>query len=137
MMREEWEPASVQYDDYRGTAAMDDPHDGSPVLAEYARIDQSRWLVFGIELFGGGAGEADNWAWIVAVDRDRIRTAGSLAELIEENGGRIPATRLPFRESDAFGVLRAMKQWAIRVRVASIEDDVPIEIEGDAPESGR
>jgi hypothetical protein len=57
-MTRELEPASEQYNDYRGTVALDDPHRDEK-LYEMLGIDHTEWSILAMELWGGRVGEAE------------------------------------------------------------------------------
>lgn len=118
-MNEEWGPASVHYGDWRGTAAMDSPDEWNE-LEEFARVDAGEWVIVGIELYGGKEAELHNfdfeaqaWAAALAIRRDELERLGG-ADAISA-GQRLEVTRFRFRESDAYGVMQAMKRWSVRV----------------------
>jgi len=138
MLKEGAERATAHRDDWLGSVAMDNPQDGLRVIAEYARIDVSRWLIYRIELFGSGLVDG-SWASVLAVDRLRIEAAGSIAALAEEYGGSVPVTRFRVLDSDGIGVLRAMKRWSVRVSPgASGAENRPVYVERTADDpSGR
>ena len=116
----EWGPASVQYGDWSGTVSMDSP-DAWREIEEYARIDPEKWLIVGIELYGGSElGNERTWAWVLAIEWAEWKRMGSADGI--RPGQRLEVTKFPVRESDAVGVLKAMKRFNIRASMRSVAD---------------
>jgi hypothetical protein len=116
-MREEWRPASVQFGDWRGTVAMDDPDEWAQI-EQYARIPKD-WLILGIELAGGSElGNERTWAWILAIRQSDWSDLGNADGI--RPGQEISVKRFPVREADAVDVLKAMKRFSIRASLRSV-----------------
>lgn len=95
MAPQQYGDASVQYDDWVGTVACDDPHEGIEQVAEFARVPKG-WDIVGMELAGGS--EVDHsWAWILAVERQRIEDVGGIEQLAAATGGWSQALMRPLR----------------------------------------
>jgi hypothetical protein len=131
MAPQQYGPASVQYNDWTGTVACDDPHDGMEQIREFARVPEE-WSIVAIEMGGGAeAGSDRNWGWVLAVDKNRVAAAGDLPALAVE--GAVPVKRFRVLESDAVGVLNAMKRWTIHLHRSGLDEmGLTLEVEEDA-----
>lgn len=77
----ELEPASEQYNDYRGTVALDDPHRDEK-LYEMLGLDHRICTVMAMELWGGRVGEGEMASGVRAhvVYRDEGHTAEEIMQ---------------------------------------------------------
>lgn len=109
----------MQYGDWHGTAAMDSP-DAYRKIEEFARINPDEWLICAIEMVGGTeAGSDRSFASVLAVRRTEWERLGGADGITD--GQRLEVIRFPVRESDALGVLQAMKRWSIHVEARGVE----------------
>jgi hypothetical protein len=112
-------PADVQYNDWKGTVALDNPQDDD-ALYELAELKRDEWTIVGVDLYGGSYASA---ADVYAVERSRVSEFADWARIAAEDNGNIPVTRfrlVPGQEGIRnFGaeVLSKFKRWSIHARL--------------------
>lgn len=107
-----FEEASVQYDDWAGTAALDDP-DAESLLYEMAGISRDEWWICGIEVYGS---YDLTGARVYAVSRDVADSYDAMADVAQKNDDTIPVRVFEVdAEADdaALKFLTAFKRWHI------------------------
>lgn len=78
--------ASTQYDDWRGTVALEESRARS--LGESLGIDSERYLLVGFRCYR----ELEGHAFVYAVDTKRKPKELNLDEWAEQNSGKLPVT---------------------------------------------
>jgi hypothetical protein len=121
-------PASVQYNDWRGTAALDNPHRAEK-LYELLGVDQDEWSILGLEMWGGRIGEGDLTSGV------RVFVAPAESTTADEILKRGEVTVLEVALDDAELVWRLLrdgfKRWAITVTPSYFaERDVRVTVSG-------
>ena len=122
-----FEPASVQYDDMTGTAALDFEMDGRRRLLELAGVNPDEWSVCAVELYGG---ERLTGGSILAVSRALVAQYEDWHRVAAERDGRVPVTRfaLPSERTDT--LVGAFKRWSVHAMAKGIgELGIQLEIE--------
>lgn len=121
-----WDPASVAYADWCGTAQLDQEMT-SANLSEVVGLDASEWMPVGLEVSGGPNGYVLK---VVAVHRSLVAPTGSdvFDKVAAANGGELPATEFLIRDVDPMTVLRAVAhQFELRLRSRGSRD-IPIRV---------
>lgn len=121
-----WDPASVTYADWSGTAQLDQEMT-SANLSEVVGLDAAVWLPVGVEVSGGPNGYALR---VLAVHRSQVAPTGSdvFDKIAAANGGELPVTEFLVRDVDPLTVLRAVAhQFALRMRSRGTRD-LPIRV---------
>lgn len=116
--REPVGPADLQYNDWKGTVALDDPDDENR-LYELARLSRNEWTIVGIDFFGG---YDSSWAVVYAIERSRVSEFDDWARVAGENDGLIPVTRIEIHSKThdvGLAALSMFKRWDIHARLAS------------------
>lgn len=125
-------PASVQYDDWHGTVALDNPDDVHE-LERIAGIDHEQWTVCGMSIFGGeGVGVA---ASVLAVRRNLVGQFDDWARVTAGNGGAVPVTEFDLPSGTALGLLQRFKRWTLHAtpREAIAEQGLDLEVVETVP----
>ncbi|WP_371031322.1 hypothetical protein [Pseudoclavibacter sp. JSM 162008] len=127
-----WGDAEVTYDDWHGTAQLDQRMTG-PSLYELVSIDQEAWFIVGIEL---GGGELSHDLHVFAVDRESVPEGGDvLPKIAAANGGEIPVTDFLIHNVDPYQILKAITHSLdIRLRLArSVDFPIRVQALSDSP----
>jgi hypothetical protein len=122
--------ASVQYNDMRGTVAIDGP-DFPEELYQLAGLDRDEWSIVGYEIYGGyEASYAHVWAMpIGSATYEDLKTAAARGETT------IKARRFDFLDGEkdaAVKLLELNKRWSIHVRGGGfVEHGLDLEDDSD------
>jgi len=115
-----FEPAETQYNDWRGTSALDEGDDPDGLCSLF-KLDREKWAIVGVSIFGT-YGDA-SWASVYALERELLDKARAAAgddwpsHVAAEHDGRLPVTEFDLHEeSAAMRVLSIHKQWSIRAK---------------------
>ena len=81
-------PADVQYNDWKGTTALDNGDDLN-ALYEFGGIDRDEWTIVGVDVFGF---YESSWAYLYAAPRTLVKGFDDFARVAAENDGLIPVT---------------------------------------------
>ncbi|GIG34742.1 hypothetical protein [Cellulomonas pakistanensis] len=100
-----WGDASVTYDDWHGTAQLDERMTGR-LLNKLVGLDAEDWWIVGLDI---GGGERVHELRVLAVHRDVVPEGGDvLRKIAAANDGEIPVTSFLIHDVDPYAVLRAM-----------------------------
>jgi len=123
--------ASEQYDDWLGTAALDDPNDLDPLYA-LSGLDREEWTIVGVSLAGGriGVGDLSSAASVYAVSRELVTRFEDFAEVAARYDGRIPVTQvgLDVEQAGLRLLENVFKRWTIHALVRGIARDYDLAI---------
>jgi hypothetical protein len=115
-------PANVQYGDWRGTVALDDPDDPAD-LYRLCGIDPDDWIICGLEISNTSESAAGVSGSVLAVRRDLIEQFEDWEKVARANDGAVPASEFVLREGTTMAVLGEFKRVDIRAtRRGAIED---------------
>lgn len=109
-------PADTQYNDWKGTVALDDPDEPRELL-ELAGLDFDEWSIVGVDFYGS---YGSSWVVLYAVERSKVNNFEDWARVAAENDGLIPVTRFEVHPKDTNGGLAALslfKRWDIHARL--------------------
>ncbi len=126
-----WGDAEVTYDDWHGTAQLDQRMGVS--LNELVGIDEESWYIVGIRL---GGGEHSHDLHVVAVDRNIVPEGGDvLPKIAAANGGEIPVTDFLIHNVDPYQILKAIAHSLdIKLRLArSVDFPIRVQALSDSP----
>ena len=118
-------PADVQYNDWKGTVALDNP-DAMMALYTIAGLESDEWTIVGFDLHGGNYSSS---ADVYAIERSAVQNFNDWARIAAENNGNIPVTRFRVVAGEEgianFGaeVLSKFKRWDIHARLADAIHD--------------
>jgi hypothetical protein len=88
--------AETQYNDWRGTVALDVPVDHE-ALALLAGLDPDEWFIIGLRI----GGDRLEMVSIYAIPRSLLAERGAIAAFAARHGGRIPVTEHEIDVSEA------------------------------------
>jgi hypothetical protein len=125
-MGERFGPARVQYGDWRGTVALDNPDDQAD-LYRLAGIDPDEWLVCGIEIHRLEVAGIEGS--ILALRRDMIAEFDDWEKVADSFGGAVPVTEFVFREGLTMAILAQFKRVDIRASLRHALEDQNLELE--------
>jgi hypothetical protein len=101
--------ASVQYNDFVGTAAFDANPD-SDAIYELAALDRSQWIIVAYDIYAPAA-----YVWVVGRD---VAPNGfdDFPAIAKANGGRLPAQKVEIRSDNGDAAVRLLtlnKRWSV------------------------
>jgi hypothetical protein len=119
--------AETQHNRWEGTVALDEG-DSDDDLYKLFKLDQAKWAILGISLFGSHDETVSASAY--AVDTETLRDAREAvgsdwpARIALQHDGRVPVTEFDLDAgSDAvMRVLSKHKQWSIRYQLSLLSD---------------
>jgi hypothetical protein len=121
-------PAHVQYGDWRGTVALDNP-DHSDDLYRLAGVDPGEWIICGIEIYNTSEAVAGVSGSVLAVRRDLVGQFGDWEKVARANAGAVPATEFMFREGTTMAVLGEFKRVDIRATLRGAIEDAGLDLD--------
>ena len=123
--------AEEQYNDWRGTVALDDPHD-EDVLYTVSGLDRDEWTIVGVSMAGGRVGLDDlaSAASVYAVSRSLVAKFEDFADVARRYDGKIPVVQVSLDISQAGLRLldNVFKRWTIHALVGGIARDYDLAI---------
>jgi len=114
MRAERFGNASVQYNDWRGTAAGD-TQDVEFDLYDAVGLDRHRWWIVGLEFYGASAGFTAGA--VLAADRRKVANYDEAGQVARDHGGEIPVQRFQLSDEmvQTVTLSRVFKRWEVRL----------------------
>jgi hypothetical protein len=120
-MGERFGPARVQYGDWHGSVALDNPDDDAN-LYRLAGISRDEWWICGLEINSASESAAGVSGSVLAVRRELIKERADWEKVARANGGNLPTTEFVLREGITMAVLGEFKRADIRVLAGQLSD---------------
>ena len=125
-MPDAFDGASVQYNDWKGTAAADDGDPQHPSLYALAGIDQTKWWIVGIDLYGY---YEESGGRVLALPKDRYPNLQAAVDEPDE----LRVTQFDIPHQTGFAALEVFKRWNMQLTWRHLDRRlVPV----DPPDAG-
>ena len=119
--------ASVQDNDWLGTAALDNPE--HQPLEEIVGLDPRVWAIVGLDAWGGSR---DSGLAVLAIRRARANDVEDATGMAVRPDGTIPVTRFEMRDATGIELLRRVARWSIHAQRQVAGETVRLSVEETA-----